>query len=119
VVVAFRFVDQPPGNRNYWLLVENRDAQVCCTDPGGEPAVYVEAQTRPFLDWHRGQLPWSRALRTRGITVSGDPLLAASLPTWNALAPRWATPPEAGYRHEASGGRHPSPATEGCVGRVD
>ncbi len=93
VVIAFRFVDQPPGNRSYWLLVENREAQVCSTDPGGEPAVYVEAQTRCFLDWHRGRLPWARALRTRGITVEGDPALAAELPTWNALEPRWAPPP--------------------------
>ncbi len=93
VVVAFRFVDQPPGRRSYWLLVENRDAQVCYTDPGGEPAVYVEAQTRCFLDWHRGQLTWPRALRTHGITVSGDPALVADLPNWNALAPRWAAPP--------------------------
>lgn len=93
VVVAFRFVDQPPGHRSFWLLVENSDAHVCYTDPGGEPAVYVEAQTRCFLDWHRGRLAWSHALRTKEITVSGDPVLAADLPNWNALEPHWATPP--------------------------
>lgn len=92
VLVAFTFVDQPPGSRSYWLLVENREAQVCYTDPGGEPAVYVEAQTRAFLDWHRGQLPWARALRTRGIVVSGDPALVTDLPTWNALEPHWSGP---------------------------
>ncbi len=93
VVVVFRFVDQPPAHRTYWLLVENRDAHVCYTDPGGEPALYVEAQTRCFLDWHRGQLSWSRALRSHRITVSGDPTLATNLPRWNARKPRWATPP--------------------------
>jgi DNA-binding HxlR family transcriptional regulator len=92
VLVEFTFVDQPAGNRTYWLLVENREAQVCYTDPGGEPAVYVRAQTRAFLDWHRGQLPWARALRTSGISVSGDPALVADLPTWNALEPHWAGP---------------------------
>ncbi len=92
VVVAFTFVDQPPGDRRYWLLVENGDAQVCYTDPGGEPDVYVEAQTRAFLDWHRGLLPWSRALRAQRITVSGDRAIARALPTWNALAPRWSMP---------------------------
>ncbi|MGB3258775.1 MAG: helix-turn-helix domain-containing protein [Ornithinimicrobium sp.] len=93
VVVVFRFVDQPPAHRTYWLLVENRDAHLCYTDPGGEPALYVEAQTRCFLEWHRGQLSWSRALKSHGITVSGDPTLAANLPRWNAREPRWATPP--------------------------
>lgn len=93
VVVVFRFVDQPPAHRTYWLLVENRDAHVCYTDPGGEPALHVEAQTRCFLDWHRGQLSWSYALKSHRITVSGDPTLAANLPRWNARKPRWATPP--------------------------
>ncbi|MGB7424340.1 MAG: helix-turn-helix domain-containing protein [Ornithinimicrobium sp.] len=93
VVVVFRFVDQPPAHRTYWLLAENRDAHLCYTDPGGEPALYVEAQTRCFLEWHRGQLSWSRALKSHGITVSGDPTLAANLPRWNAREPRWATPP--------------------------
>lgn len=55
--------------------------------------MYVEAQTRCFLDWHRGQLAWPRALRTRGIVLSGDPALAADLPNWNALEPHWATRP--------------------------
>ena len=54
--------------------------------------MYVEAQTRCFLDWHRGRLAWSRALRTRGIVLSGDPVLAADLPNWNALEPHWAGP---------------------------
>jgi DNA-binding HxlR family transcriptional regulator len=90
VVVAFTFVDQPPGNRRYWLLVENGDAHVCYTDPGGEPALYVEAKTQPFLDWHRGVLPWANALRTRGITIRGDRTMAAQLPTWNSLKPSWA-----------------------------
>ena len=86
VVVAFTFVDQPPGNRRYWLLVENGDAHVCYAAPGGEPALYVEAKTQPFLDWHRGVLPWASALRTQGITILGDRTMAAELPTWNSLS---------------------------------
>ena len=38
VVVSFTFPDQPAGNRHYWLLVEDRDAQVCYTDPEESPS---------------------------------------------------------------------------------
>ncbi|MEQ6903441.1 helix-turn-helix domain-containing protein [Nocardioides sp. YIM 152588] len=88
VVVAFVFGDQPTGNRRFWLLVEGGDAEVCYTDPGGEPAVTVEADSAAFIDWHRGRLPWGRALRSGRIAVHGDRRVARDLPRWNAHAPR-------------------------------
>ncbi len=87
-MVAFEFVDQPRGNRHFWLLVENGDAQVCYTDPGDEPAVRVEAESAALVDWHRGRLSWASALRSRRIVVTGDRRLAASLPRWNLREPR-------------------------------
>lgn len=88
VVVEFLFHDQPRGNQHYWLLLENGDAEVCYKDPGGEPAVLVRAESAAFIDWHRGALPWHRALRTGRIGVSGDRQLARQLPTWNLREPR-------------------------------
>ena len=66
VVVAFDFVDQPPGNRHYWLLVEHGDAQVCYTRPRDEPAVRVAAESAALVDWHRGRLSWASALGRGG-----------------------------------------------------
>jgi DNA-binding HxlR family transcriptional regulator len=88
VVVAFDFVDQPVGNRHYWLLVENGDAQVCYSDPGGEPAVRVHAESAALVDWHRGRMSWASAIRSGRITVTGDRRLAAALPRWNLREPR-------------------------------
>lgn len=88
VVVAFDFVDQPPGNRHYWLLVEYGDAQVCYTDPGDEPAVRVDAESAAFIDWHRGRLSWPAALRSGRITVTGNRDLCRALPRWNLRRPR-------------------------------
>lgn len=87
VVVSFTFPDQPAGNRHYWLLVEDRDAQVCYTDPGGEPVLQVTAESRAFIDWHRGRLPWQRAVRAGMIRLTGRREYARALPTWNLLAP--------------------------------
>ncbi len=87
VVVAFDFVDQLPGNRLYWLVVEHHDANVCYSDPGDEAAVRVTAESAAFIDWHRGRLPWSAALRSGRISVTGDHDLCSALPRWNLHEP--------------------------------
>jgi DNA-binding HxlR family transcriptional regulator len=86
-VVAFRFPDQPASNRHYWLLVEGGRAEVCYTDPGGEAAATVVAESQAFIEWHRGRLPWSRALLSGRIRVIGQREIAAAIPTWNRHAP--------------------------------
>ena len=92
VVVAFVFADQPIGNRRFWLLVENADAQVCYTDPGDEPAVTVRAESAAFIDWHRGRLSWNGALRSGRIAVEGRRDVARQLPCWNLREPRISGP---------------------------
>jgi hypothetical protein len=87
VVVAFRFPDERAGNRRFWLLVESGDAEVCLTDPGGEPAAEVVAGSRAFVDWHRGVLSWSEAVRSGAITVHGRRAIVRALPTWNLGEP--------------------------------
>jgi DNA-binding HxlR family transcriptional regulator len=88
VVVAFLFPDQPKGNQRFWLLVEHGAAEVCYSDPGGEPAVHVRAESAAFVDWHRGALSWSHALRSGRVEVHGDPAVASQLPRWNVHEPR-------------------------------
>jgi DNA-binding HxlR family transcriptional regulator len=87
VVVAFRFPDERAGNGRFWLLIENGDAEVCLTDPGGEPAAEVVARSRAFVDWHRGVLSWTEAVRSGAITVHGRRAIVRDLPTWNVGEP--------------------------------
>lgn len=87
VVVAFVFPDQPPANRYYWLLVEHGDAEVCYSDPGGQPDLIVEAESVAFVDWHRGALSWSAARRNGSVVVTGRRHLARSMATWNLHTP--------------------------------
>ena len=87
VVVAFRFPDERAATRRFWLLVESGDAEVCLTDPGGEPAAEVVARSRAFVDWHRCVLSWSEAVRSGAITVHGRRAIVRALPTWNVGEP--------------------------------
>jgi DNA-binding PadR family transcriptional regulator len=83
VVVALTFPDERPGNRRYWLLVEQGHAEVCYSDPGGVPDLFVRARSRAFVDWHRGARSWRNALKSGDIQVTGPATLRRAFPTWN------------------------------------
>ncbi len=87
VVVRFEFPDEAPANRFFWLLADGGEAEVCLTDPGGEPDLVVVAGSVPFVDWHRGALRWGDALRAGSIRVTGPRALARALPRWNRPTP--------------------------------
>jgi DNA-binding HxlR family transcriptional regulator len=86
-VVSFEFPEEPPGNRYYWLLAEQGDAELCYSDPGDDPDLYVTAESLAFVDWHRGRLDWLDALRSERIKVLGNGVVARALPTWNSNSP--------------------------------
>lgn len=87
-VVSFTFPEEAPTNRYYWLLVDRGDAELCYSDPGDEPDLFVVAESLAFVNWHRGKLRWSDALRDGQIQVTGKRPLARSLPNWNLHSPR-------------------------------
>lgn len=68
-----------------WVLVEQRDAEICNFDPGFGDDVVVEV-TDPvaFARWHLGTVDWNAAVRAGALRVSGDRQLRRVLPTWNA-----------------------------------
>ena len=87
VVVALSFPDERPSNRRYWLLVDHGDAEVCYSDPGGEPDLTVEAASLAFVDWHRGARRWADVLRSGEVRLAGPTWLRRSFPQWNRHTP--------------------------------
>jgi FAD/FMN-containing dehydrogenase/DNA-binding HxlR family transcriptional regulator len=68
-----------------WLLIENRDAELCSFDPGfDEDAVVSIDNHLTFARWHLGLVEWRSALRSGGVRVQGKRAIARALPTWNA-----------------------------------
>src|SRR6185436_14549420 len=49
-VIQFNFTDAPKGERHWWLVVENRVADLCRDDPGHELTVIVEATVRALTE---------------------------------------------------------------------
>ena len=84
LIVALIFPDERPSNRRYWLLIDGGDAELCYSDPGGQPDLVVEAGSRAFVDWHRGARSWRDAIRSGDIKLTGPAWLRRSFPNWNA-----------------------------------
>jgi DNA-binding HxlR family transcriptional regulator len=86
VVVAFLFPEERATNRRYWMLIENGNAELCHSDPGGQPDLTVKAKSQAFVDWHRGARSWRDVVRTGEISISGPTRLRRAFPSWNLHA---------------------------------
>ncbi len=84
VLVRFEF-DQWGRRVREWLLVQEREGEICSFDPGFEEDLIVSVHDpNAFARWHLGHLGWPDALRSGAIEVLGNRQLARALPTWNA-----------------------------------
>ena len=84
VNIRFEFKIRQRGVR-VWLLIENKDVELCSFDPGfEEDAVVAIEDPLTFARWHLGLLEWRSALRSGGIRVQGTRDITRRLPTWNA-----------------------------------
>ncbi len=76
VVIQFSFTDAPKGERLWWLVVENRCADLCRDDPGRDVTVLVESTLRALTevwtgDSDPGPLIGAGALRVQGAGPQG------------------------------------------------
>jgi DNA-binding HxlR family transcriptional regulator len=99
VVVRFDF--QRAGRRvRLWLLVEDKDVEICRRHPGFEEDLIVAIEDpQVFAQWHLGLVEWGKALRSGSIRIEGRRDLARALPTWNA-GPQAHAQMRKGKRHE-------------------
>ncbi|MGH2700914.1 MAG: FAD-binding protein [Actinomycetota bacterium] len=68
-----------------WVLIENREPEVCSFDPGfGEDVIITVEDDLTFARWHLGLVEWGAALRSGGIRVEGEREITRALPSWNA-----------------------------------
>jgi len=71
VVIHFRFNDAPSGERQWWLVVEKRTADLCRDDPGHELDVVVESTVRALTDIWTGQSEPESEIRAGRLQVQG------------------------------------------------
>lgn len=87
-VIQFRYPEQPPKSRCWWLLVEpGKSVQLCSIDPGFDVDLYVAADLRTATAIWMGHDKIRDALEERRMMLTGDPALASKIETWLGLSP--------------------------------
>jgi DNA-binding HxlR family transcriptional regulator len=71
VVIQFRFRDARPGEKVWWLVVENGVADLCRDDPGHELTLIVDASVRGLTAIWTGDSTPAKELASGGVKVTG------------------------------------------------
>ena len=85
-VVGFHFPDVAAGRRDWWLLLEPEQADVCDSDPGLDVALRVEASLRALVAVWLGDRSWADVLRSGEVVVRGPDELRRGFPQWLRLS---------------------------------
>ena len=70
-MVHFRFRDAPAAERRWWLVVENRTADLCRDDPGHDITVDVDSTVRALTEVWTGDTDPQKAIRAGDLNVQG------------------------------------------------
>jgi DNA-binding HxlR family transcriptional regulator len=81
-VMRFNFPEAPPGRRDWWLVVNQAETDVCDFDPGFDVAVTITASLRTLTAVWRGDLGWLAALRSGSLELQGPSELRRAVPGW-------------------------------------
>jgi DNA-binding HxlR family transcriptional regulator len=71
VVLHFLFPDARPRERHWWLVVEDRTADLCRDDPGHDLTLEIESSVRALTEVWTGDTTCQEALRSKEIRVVG------------------------------------------------
>jgi DNA-binding HxlR family transcriptional regulator len=82
VVIHFRFTDAPPRERLWWLVVENRTADLCHDDPGHEVSVIVESTLRALTEVWTGDSDPEKVISAGQLSVLGAGRRGQNLWRW-------------------------------------
>jgi DNA-binding HxlR family transcriptional regulator len=94
VVIHFHFPDAGPRERDWWLVVEDRVADLCRDDPGHDLTLQVVSTVRALTEVWTGDATPAGVLRGRELQVVGPSRDAERFWDWlgrSAFAPSRAT----------------------------
>ncbi|HSM15344.1 MAG TPA: helix-turn-helix domain-containing protein [Thermoanaerobaculia bacterium] len=100
IVLRIRFTGVPArhrGPRQFWLILETAQVDVCARDPGFEVDLDVEADLATMARVWLGDLTFEQALRSRKLRLDGSRELTRAFPAWWRLS-RFADVPRPGAR---------------------
>jgi len=85
-VIQIVFSDVPASQRNFWLVHENGDVEVCLKPPGADADISMTTSVRVLAEVWRGIRDIKPALSAGQIQLEGPDALCRALPGWLLLS---------------------------------
>lgn len=82
VVVQFEYPDAPKGARDWWLISEHQEVDLCLSDPGIDADILIKSPLMTMTAVWTCQLRFADAVKKGVIKVHGDAKLAKKLTDW-------------------------------------
>ena len=87
IVVKFEYPDAPKGARNWWLVSDKGEIDLCLNDPGHDVDIVIKCGLKTMTEIWICQKRFSDAVKKGDIKVMGDPRLTNKLQDWLRSSP--------------------------------
>ena len=85
--VKFTYPELSANQRNWWLVIENGEVDLCAVDPGYDVDLYVRGSLRNMTSVWMGHSTLSAEVKAGNIDLTGDKTIARSMHDWQGLSP--------------------------------
>ena len=85
-VLAFHLHDAAPRARDWWVVVDGEEVDLCDDDPGYEVTARITSSLGTLTRVWLGELAWDRAAHDGQLRVQAPAAVRRALPTWLTLS---------------------------------
>ena len=85
-VIGIEFVDAAPGERLFWLVHEDGQAEVCLKPPGFDEDIVIRASVRRMAEIWRGLRTFEAEVRCGSVRIDGSAEARRAAPHWFLLS---------------------------------
>jgi hypothetical protein len=85
--VQFEYPDAVNGERDWWLVSENSEIDLCLNDPGYEIDIVIKCSLKTMTEIWICQVSFNDAVKKGDIKVLGDLALTHKLQVWLRSSP--------------------------------
>jgi DNA-binding HxlR family transcriptional regulator len=84
--IQFQYPELPESRRNWWLVVDAGNVDLCALDPGFELDLLVSASLRTMTAIWMGLAPLAQEVDAGRVRLDGDPAIARAMQQWLGLS---------------------------------
>lgn len=84
--IQFQYPELPQGQRNWWLVIDQGNVDLCGFDPGFEVDLLVRGSLRTMTSVWMGMSTVAQEISKRQLHLDGDPTIASAMQQWLGLS---------------------------------